>query len=125
VKSLADLEESPPQMDYAHQPPASFRRGQPVHIELEARPVDALATPITINLRYRHVNQAELYRVAPMTGEGRRYAATIPADYTDSPYPLEYFFELRDGEGHAWLYPGFAADLANQPYFVIRQARPD
>ena len=25
--------------------------------------------------------------------------------------------------GQAWLYPGLNADLANQPYFVVRPAR--
>ncbi len=28
------------------------------------------------------------------------------------------FFELRH-DADAWLYPGFAPDLANQPYFVV------
>lgn len=40
----------------------------------------------------------------------------------NSRYPLMYFFELRAGVGRAWLYPGFEADLSNQPYFVVRQA---
>jgi len=32
---------------------------------------------------------------------------------------------MADGHGKtgvAWIYPGFNADLANQPYFVVRQA---
>jgi hypothetical protein len=49
------------------------------------------------------------------------YHATIAGDYTNSPYPLGYYFELK-GDGSAWLYPGFRPDLANQPYFVIRRA---
>ena len=48
----------------------------------------------------------------------------MPKDYTRSPYPLQYFFELHNAAGRAWLFPGFAADLCNQPYFVVRQARP-
>jgi hypothetical protein len=55
-----------------------------------------------------------------------RYEGTIPGDYTDSPYPLQYFLELRGtarsvvAGGQAWMYPGFAPDLSNQPYYVVR-----
>jgi len=34
-----------------------------------------------------------------------------------------YFFELQDNSGHAWIYPGFEADLANQPYYHIQHAK--
>ena len=37
----------------------------------------------------------------------RYIAAVIPADYTNSPYPLEYFFVCRDAKNRAWLHPGF------------------
>ena len=57
-----------------------------------------------------------------MPVQGNRGTATIPGEYTNSPYPLEYYFELHNGAGQAWLYPGFDATLANQPYFVVRQA---
>jgi hypothetical protein len=49
------------------------------------------------------------------------YRASIPAAYTDSPYPLQYYFELRTGPGTAWLYPGLGTNLAAQPYFVVRE----
>lgn len=57
-----------------------------------------------------------------MPVQGNRGTATIPGEYTNSPYPLEYYFELHNGAGQVWLYPGFDATLANQPYFVVRQA---
>jgi hypothetical protein len=69
-------------------------------------------------LYYRHVNQAERWQSAEL----KDGAATIPAAYTDSPYPLEYYFEFRTAPDKAFLYPGFAPDLANQPYFVARRA---
>jgi hypothetical protein len=56
-----------------------------------------------------------------MAAEGRRYRAEIPAGYADSPYPLQYYFELRRSPTEAWLYPGFGDDLAGQPYFVLRK----
>ena len=57
-----------------------------------------------------------------MESTGPVYRAVIPADYTKSPYPLEYFFRLVDAEHQAWLHPGFREDLCNQPFFVVRQA---
>ena len=55
-----------------------------------------------------------------MEGSGERLVATIPAEYTDAPYALTYFFELRTGD-RAWLWPGFDDDLSNQPYFLVRR----
>jgi len=46
--------------------------------------------------------------------------SAIPASYTASNYPLQYYFELRRSTGEAWLYPGLTSDLANQPYFVVQ-----
>jgi hypothetical protein len=97
-----------------HSPVTSFRRGAPLAIELGA---EGLAG---VRLRYRHVNQAEEYRTLEMSSEGGRYRAAVPGEYTDSRYPLVYFFELRDAGGQAWLYPGLGADLAGQPYFIVR-----
>ncbi len=98
-----------------HIPPEGLKTGQPVNIELT---VDK--KPLSVHLYYRHVNHAERYENAVMQVLGDRYVSSIPAAYADSPYPLQYYFELREGPGKAWLYPGFSSDLMNQPYFVIR-----
>jgi hypothetical protein len=98
-----------------HRVPTSFRRKQTLTLELTA-PVLASA-----HLHYRHVNQAERWQSAAMDRKGQSYLATIPAAYSDSPYPLQYYFELKLAPDRAWLYPGFPADLAGQPYFVIRR----
>ena len=119
---LTDLEETPPSVDYTHLPPAGFEPGQPLAIELGVRSAAADALPISVRLHYRHVNQAEAYRVVAMDGGDGAYSATIPGDYTRSDYPLLYFFELRSGSGQAWLYPGLTQDLANLAYVVIRQS---
>ena len=50
-----------------------------------------------------------------------RFTASIPADYTDSAYPLTYFFTARTAAGDAWLAPGLDDTLANQPYHLVRQ----
>ena len=58
-----------------------------------------------------------------MQAESDRFKAVIPMTYTQAAYALQYFFELRDGAGRAWFYPGFARDLrfSDPPYFVVRQ----
>jgi hypothetical protein len=107
-----------------HSPTGSFHRGHPVQITLKL-PAGQAATP---RMHYRRVNQAEAYKVQDMArssgtaGAPGQFTASIPASYTDSPFPLQYYFELREGKSK-WLYPGFNADWSNQPYFVIRQAK--
>jgi len=96
-----------------HTPPARFQPSQPLQIELS---VDGSATAV---LLYRHVNQAERWQSIGMQREERSFRASIPASYTDSPYPLQYYFELKQG-AKAWLHPGFVPDLTNQPYYVVR-----
>jgi len=58
-----------------------------------------------------------------MERRGDAWHATIPATYTDSPFPLQYYFEIREGADRASLYPGLAPDLAATPYFIVRQVR--
>jgi hypothetical protein len=118
---LADLEEPPPSLEYIHVPPAEFEPGKPLVIELSIRSA-ADSLPIGVQLHYRHVNQAEPYCVLAMADADGAYSATIPGDYTDSPFPLQYFFELRRGSTQAWLYPGLNDDLANQACLIIRRA---
>ena len=73
-----------------------------------------------ISLYYRHVNQAERWQSILMNRGGDTYVAAIPSAYTDSPYPLQYYFELKSAPDRSWLHPGFPADLAGQPYYVVR-----
>jgi hypothetical protein len=73
-----------------------------------------------VRLRYRRVNQEERWQTAEMQASGGAYRAAIPADYSRSPYPLQYFFEVREA-GAAWIYPGLGATLAAFPYFVVRR----
>jgi hypothetical protein len=104
-----------------HVPPSSFQRGQAVRLTLRL-PSDLKHIP-TMRIHYRHLNQAEGYQMTEINRPddgGVEFVATIPAQYTDSPYPLQYYFELRDATATAWLFPGFNRDRNNQPYFVVR-----
>jgi hypothetical protein len=69
-------------------------------------------------LWYRHVNHAERWVSVPMQRSGANFAAAVPAAYTASPYPVQYYFELRTATG-ATLYPAFNPTLSNQPYFAV------
>ncbi len=102
----------------SHLAASSFRVGQPLNIDLS---IAKSPTPVSARLYYRRITQAERYQSAEMELKDGRYRAVIAGDYTNSPYPLEYYFELKRGDS-AWLYPGFAPDLSNQPYFVVRSA---
>jgi hypothetical protein len=73
-----------------------------------------------VSAHYRHINQAESYVVAETDAVGDSFRVVIPGDYTDSPYALQYWFELRDVDGNAGFWPGLDPDLSNQPYFVVR-----
>jgi hypothetical protein len=101
-----------------HTPPASFRRGQPLSIIASGNP-----SAITgLRLRYRHVNQAETWQMMGMEKTGTDFHATIAAEYTDSPFPLQYHFQVRTGSGGARLHPGLQPGWHGQPYFIVRQA---
>jgi hypothetical protein len=102
-----------------HLPPAPFRRGDPVVLDLIPLPG---ATPLPVaQLHYRQAQQAEAWQTLPMTRVGDGFRAEIPGEYTNSPYALTYYFELRDNTGGVAIYPGFNSTLANQPYFALRQ----
>jgi hypothetical protein len=102
-----------------HHAPASFVPKQAVPIAIS---VASQGKPAKATLYYRHVNQAERYQSLEMEHRGSGFHADIPSAYTDSPYPLQYYFEFRKDNGTACLYPGFAEDRLNQPYFVVRRA---
>ena len=107
---------SRPSLACEHQPPASFHPGQPLPLSLGV--AVTTESPTGVQLYYRHVNQAERWRSTEMQRNQEGYAGAIPADYTNSVYPLQYYFVLQRKEA-AWLYPGFNATLSNQPYYAI------
>ena len=103
-----------------HTPLARFRAGESLPIEISFEG----AGERRVLLHYRRVNQAEPWLSASMEAVSGAYRAAIPGEYTQSPYPLQYYFEVRANSGDASLYPGFDAELANQPYFVVRLWKP-
>ena len=103
---------------FRHKPPARFNPKDALALEIAAEGVKLAGA----RLYYRHVNQAERWQSAEMQAKGSGFHGLIPASYTASPYPMQYYFELKGGRDLSWLYPGFTPQLTNQPYFVVRQA---
>lgn len=103
---------------YLHTPQDKFERGSTVKIKIEL----PNNTDSVIALKYRVANQSEKYQSVLMERSGEEFTAEIPSSYTDSPYPLIYFFEIESGKNKK-MYPGFEKNLSNQPYFVIRQGK--
>lgn len=99
---------------------AYFEAGQPLQVETYVETPGGFEG-ITVRLIYRHVNQEEYFQVQEMPSKLNRYDADIPRSYTKSPHALQYFFELRTGDGLAWLFPGLGAHLSKQPYFVAQR----
>ena len=106
----------------AHEAPATFRPGQVLPLSIRIAGSGDRGEKVAVIMHYRHVNQAERWQqAAAMTVDGgTKYKAEIDSAYTQSVYPLQYYFELRVGDEEASLYPGFNSELNNQPYFVIQ-----
>jgi hypothetical protein len=102
-----------------HTPSPQFDPGKPLELSVSFdRNSDR-----KVNLLYRQADQSQRWRSAAMQARDREYRGAVPADYTQSPYPLLYYFEVHEGAGSA-IYPGFTPDLSNQPYFLVRSQRP-
>jgi len=105
-------------LDLQHAPATRFFPGEPLPIAITVPP--STVEPLLIRLYYRHVNQAERYVAAEMRRDGDHFTAAIPANYSNTRYPLQYYFELRRRADSAWLFPGLGRKFENQPYFVVR-----
>jgi hypothetical protein len=99
-----------------HKPPASFVAGGPLALSLTILVPDEASS---VRLHYRHVNQAQRWTRVEMQGDEGTFTATIPAEYTKSDFPLEYYFDLTARSGAATLEPALNETLSNQPYYTV------
>ena len=96
----------------------------------EQAAIDSLELPygrviqgeLSLELHYRHVNQGEPWQQMDMKQTSDGFSAAIPSAYTDSPFPLQYYFRIRLGRGTVILNPGLEKLFNGQPYYVVRQA---
>ena len=98
-----------------HTPPARFDPGKPLELSVAFGRNHARA----VKLMYRHADQSQRWRTEDMESRDRRFRGEIPAEYTQSPFPLVYYFEVQ-GDTGSTIYPGFNSDLSNQPYYLVR-----
>jgi hypothetical protein len=111
---------TPPSVACRHTPPARVVPGQALPLTLTPPSPGAVRSIIC---RYRHVNQAERFEQLAMTAAAGTWQGAIPASYTASPYPLQYYFVVSLSDGRDALYPGLGPEWLGMPYFVVR-ARP-
>ena len=104
-----------------HSPPKTFRRGEPLLVEASPAQANRSLKVAVVHLRFRRVNQAEVWQSQEMEEHGIVFRTIIPGDYTNSAFPLQYHFEIREASGAAWLFPGLKPGWRGQPYFVVRQ----
>ena len=109
---------SRPTFRCTHNPPASFKPGNQVALTVAVQD----GADSAVKLHYRQVNQAERWQAIDMQKSGATFQAVIPGPYTESPFALQYYFEIHQGRASAGLYPGFDEVFANQPYFVLARA---
>ena len=56
-----------------------------------------------------------------MQQQDAAFRAQIPAEYTNSPFPLAYYFEIHTGD-KSFIHPGFKENFLGMPYLLIPQA---
>jgi hypothetical protein len=100
-----------------HTSPETFRPGHDLPLTIST---PAIITEST--LWYRHVNHGERWLSAPMQKTGNVHSAFVPGNYTNSLYPLQYYFELHTVDA-ATLHPPFNPTFSNQPYYAIMLTR--
>jgi hypothetical protein len=116
---VADIAAEGPTWTLSHTPPSSFRPGEPLTLNVGVG--DEGPSIAAVGLRYRHLDQAEVYEEVEMARDADRFVATISGGYSDSPYALQYHFVVRDVRGGARLHPGLGAALSDVPYHVVRR----
>lgn len=101
----------------SHTQAKTFRPGKLISIDLKVNEPSVRG----VNLYYRRVNQAIDWQMQPMKLRKGRYAGSIPASYTKTRYPMEYYFGIDLGKAGQVIYPGLDSNLSNMPYFVLRR----
>ncbi len=109
-----------PDFGCSHEPPKSLQPGKAVEIVLSAGNDESMR-PANVQVRYRRVDQSQDWESIAMELVADGWRGRIPAAYTASPFPLQYYFVCATKDGACSQYPGLGDNLCAQPYFVVRQ----
>jgi hypothetical protein len=72
---------------------------------------------VALVLHYRPLDQTQDWRRAPMLGgDDGEFRAEIPGGEVSARHDLQYYFEIVESGGAAWLRPSWQAGV---PYYVI------
>jgi hypothetical protein len=107
-----------PTLQVSHKPQEKLDRGKDLAVQMECN----LLPGATATLHYRHTHQAEPWQTLAMSATGRQLRATIPGDYTDTAFPIQYYMTVKTPEGAVALFPGLGDQLTTQPYVLVRTA---
>jgi hypothetical protein len=102
-----------------HKPAESFDPGKPLEVSIA---FNANRAGRKVDLFYRQADQSQRWRSVEMQAKDNEFRAAVPGGYTQSPYPIQYYFEVHES-GRSTIFPGFDADLSNQPYILVRRTR--
>ena len=120
AKSAAVLKSVSALMDgtqsFEHIPPCSFVKGAPIAVAMKM----PAAKGKLVKLHYRHVNQSEKFNSLEMIADGDSFEAVIPEEFTNTSWPVMYFFEVIEKTGTASFLPCINETMDNVPYYVIR-----
>jgi hypothetical protein len=122
IEGAIQLVEIPPKRAVAncsHTPADLFKPGDPMKIEITLEEGKSKE----VKLYYRHLNQAVDWQMTSMKRKGENYHAVIPDQYTQTRYPMEYYFAIDMGKEGIAIYPGLDENLAGMPYYVVGQKR--
>jgi hypothetical protein len=100
-----------------HTPAPHFDPGKPLEVSVA---FNSNGTNRSVKLFYRQADQSQRWQAVEMQADNNQFRAAIPGDYTQSPFPIQYYFEVTESGGSA-IFPGFAPDLSNQPYILVRR----
>ena len=99
-----------------HKPVDRFDPGKPLEVSVA---FNSNGANRRVNLCYRQADQSQRWHAIEMEAHDNEFRATVPADYTQSRYPIQYYFEVNESGGST-IFPGFSPDLSNQPYILVR-----
>jgi hypothetical protein len=100
-----------------HTPAPHFDPGKPIEVSMAFNSNGNR----TVKLFYRQTDQSQRWKSVDMQADNNEFRGAVPGDYTQSPFPIQYYFEVKEAGGTA-IFPGFAPDLSNQPYVLVRSS---
>jgi hypothetical protein len=105
-----------PKVEGFHENKDNYEAGKPHPIEIK----------ITnkckrVELYYRQVNQSKRWQTNELEFDGGSFKGEIPANYTSSRFPLQYYFKIEMDSNEKVLFPAFNESLSNVPYYVLRK----